>query len=457
MSNNSKASERINALLDANSFVEIGGSMTARATDFNLEPKNTPADGVVTGYGVIDDKLVYVYAQDAAVMGGSIGEMHAKKICALYDLAMKVGAPVIGLIDCSGLRLQEGTDALNAFGEIYKKQALASGLIPQISAIFGNCGGGLAILSALSDFTFMVDNAKLFVNSPNAIDGNYESKCDTASAKFQGAECGSVDFVVSESEIFDKLRKLFAMLPSNNEDNDTFEECTDDINRGCAFTSTKAELIAQIADNNEYVEVKPDYAKDITCGLIKLNGNTVGVIANNEDKLTPYGCVKAADFVNFCDAYDIAVLTLTDVCGFDASLDSEKKMAKAAAKLTYAFANATAAKVNVIVGKAFGSAYNVMNSKALGCDMTFALDTATVGMMDAKLAAKVMYAGEGNDVINEKAAEYEALQDSVEAAARRGYVDTIIGEADIRKYVIGAFEMLYTKREENPLKKHGTV
>lgn len=457
MSNNSKASERINALLDANSFVEIGGSMTARATDFNLEPKNTPADGVVTGYGVIEDKLVYVYAQDAAVMGGSIGEMHAKKICALYDLAMKVGAPVIGLIDCAGLRLQEGTDALNAFGEVYKKQALASGLIPQISAVFGNCGGGLAVLSALSDFTFMVDSAKLYVNSPNALDGNYEAKCDTASAKFQAGECGSVDFVVKEADVFDKLRQLFAMLPSNNEDNDTFEECTDDINRGCANTDSAVELIAQIADNNAYVEVKADYAKDITCGLIKLNGNTVGVVANSEEKLTPYGCVKAADFVNFCDAYDIPVLTLTDVTGFDATLESEKKMAKATAKLTYAFANATTAKVNVIVGKAFGSAYNVMNSKALGCDMTFALDNASVGMMDAKLAAKVMYAGEGADVINSKANEYSELQDSVEAAARRGYVDTIIGAADIRKYVIGAFEMLFTKREENPLKKHGTV
>lgn len=457
MSNNSKASERINALLDANSFVEIGGKMTARATDFNLEPKNTPADGVITGYGVIDDKLVYVYAQDAAVMGGSIGEMHAKKICALYDLAMKVGAPVIGLIDCAGLRLQEGTDALNAFGEIYKKQALASGLIPQISAIFGNCGGGLAILSAISDFTFMVDSAKLFVNSPNALDGNYEAKCDTASANFQGAECGTVDFVVSENDIFEKLRKLFAMLPANNEDNDTFEDCTDDINRGCAFCENATDLIAQIADNNAYVEVKADYAKDITCGLIKLNGNTVGVVANGETKLSPYGCVKAADFVNFCDAFDIPVLTLTDVDGFDATVESEKKMAKAAAKLTYAFANATAPKVNVIVGKAFGSAYNVMNSKALGCDMTFALDTASIGMMDAKLAAKVMYAGEGNDVISAKAGEYDELQNSADAAARRGYVDTVIGSADIRKYVIGAFEMLYTKREENPLKKHGTV
>ncbi len=185
MSTNSKASERINSLLDENSFVEIGGKVTARNTDFNLEPKNTPADGVVTGYGLIDDKLVYVYSQDAAVLGGSVGEMHAKKICALYDFAIKVGAPVIGLIDCAGLRLQEGTDALQAFGAIYKKQALCSGVIPQISVLFGNCGGGLAVIPTLTDFTFMTEDAKLFVKSPNTLEGNYESKNDTASAKFQ--------------------------------------------------------------------------------------------------------------------------------------------------------------------------------------------------------------------------------------------------------------------------------
>ncbi len=457
MSNNSKASERIASLLDENSFVEIGGLVTSRATDFNLEPKNTPADGVVTGYGLIDGKLVYVYSQDAAVMGGSVGEMHAGKICALYDLAMKVGAPVIGLIDSAGLRLQEGTDALAAFGRIYGKQAKASGMIPQISAIFGNCGGGLALFPTMTDFTFMTNDAKLFVNSPNALEGNYEAKSDTASAAFQSAECGNVDFVVSEAELFAQMRQLIAMLPSNNEENDAFDECADDLNRACGAADDASELLKQIADNYQFVEVKADYAKDMVCGLMKLDGVTVGAIANNADMMGPYGCVKAADFVHFCDAFDLPVLTLTKVKGFEATVEAEKKMAKAAAKLAYAFANATVPKVNVIVGEAFGNAYNVMNSKALGCDMTYAWDTASIGMMDAKLAAKVMYAGEGNEVLNEKAKEYAELQNSIASAARRGYVDNIISAADTRKYVIGAFEMLFTKREDLPNKKHGTV
>ncbi|MCR5221703.1 MAG: carboxyl transferase [Lachnospiraceae bacterium] len=457
MSNNSKASERIKSLLDENSFVEIGGLMTARATDFNLEPKDTPADGVVTGYGLIDEKLVYVYSQDAAVLGGSVGEMHAKKICALYDFALKVGAPVIGLIDCAGLRLQEGTDALQAFGAIYKKQALCSGVIPQISVLFGNCGGGLAVIPTLTDFTFMAEDAKLFVNAPNTLDGNYEDKNDTASAEFQSTECGTVDFVSAQSDLFDQIRKLVVMLPDNNEANDTYEECTDDLNRGCIEYDDAVQMLEQIADDNVYVEVKADYAKDITCGLMKLNGTTVGAVANREDKMSPYGCVKAADFVNFCDAFEIPLLTLTNVSGFEATVDAEKKMAKAAAKLTYAFANASVPKVNVITKKAFGNAVNVMNSKALGCDMTFAWEGSAMGMMDANLAAKAMYAGQGEDVIREQAAEYDKLQNSITSAARRGYVDTVINAVDTRKYVIGAFEMLYTKREELPAKKHGTV
>ena len=202
MSNTSQASQRINALLDPNSFVEIGAKVTARATDFNLKQTPTPSDGVLTGYGVIDGNLVYVYSQDASVLGGSVGEMHARKITRLYELAMKTGAPVIGLIDSAGLRLQEATDALNGFGEIYRSQALASGVIPQITAVFGNCGGGLALIPGMTDFTFMEkDSAKLFVNSPNAIAGNSTEKCDTSSAAFQSSESGLVDFVGTEGEI----------------------------------------------------------------------------------------------------------------------------------------------------------------------------------------------------------------------------------------------------------------
>ena len=208
MSNTSKASQRINALLDDNSFVEIGALVTARATDFNLKPTDAPSDGCMTGYGVINGNPVYVYSQDVSVMNGTLGEMHAKKIANLYDLAMKTGAPVIGLLDSAGLRLQEATDALNAFGELYLKQTMASGVIPQITAVMGNCGGGLAVLSAMADFTFMeAKSGKLFVNAPNCLDGNNAAKCDTSAAEFQAKEAGIVDFVGDEATVIAKIRE----------------------------------------------------------------------------------------------------------------------------------------------------------------------------------------------------------------------------------------------------------
>ena len=470
------ASRRIATLLDEGSFVEIGGAVTARSTDFNMQEKAAPSDGVITGYGVIDGNLVYVYSQDADVLGGAIGEMHAKKIARIYDMAMKMGAPVIGLIDCAGLRLQEATDALEAFGSLYHKQALASGVIPQVTAIFGMCGGGLAVVPGLTDFTFMeAKDGKLFVNSPNALEGNEISKCNTASAEYQSKTAGLVDGIGAEAEILGQIRDLVCMLPANNEDDMSYEECTDDLNRICADIANASEdtaiALAQIADNQILVETKKDYAKEMVTGFIRLNGMTVGVVANRskvynaeaeveaefDSVLTVDGCKKATDFVNFCDAFSIPVLTLTNVTGFAATVESEKNMASAVAKLTYAFANATVPKVNVIVGKAFGSAYVSMNSKSIGADLVYAWPTAEIGMMDAKLAAQIMYADADAETLNEKAAEYKELQSSPNSAAARGYVDAIIEPADTRKYVIGAFEMLFTKREDRPAKKHGTV
>lgn len=477
MSTTSKASQRIAALLDDNSFVEIGGLVTARATDFNLKPNETPSDGCITGYGVINGNLVYVYSQDASVLNGTIGEMHAKKITNLYDLAMKTGAPVIGLIESAGLRLQEATDALAAFGEIYLKQTMASGVIPQITAVFGTCGGGLGLFPTMTDFTFMEEkNAKLFVNAPNALDGNVITKCDSSSAKFQAEESGIVDVVADEATILEKVRELVSFLPANNEDDASFlEDCTDDLNRvnpeiaGCVGDTSVA--LSILADDNNFFEVKSGYAKNMVTGFLRLDGVTVGAVANRSEicdeegkvaekldaVLTADGCEKAAEFVNFCDAFGIPVLTLTNVKGYEATLASEKTIAKAAAKLTYAFANATVPKVNVVIGKALGTAYVVMNSKAIGADITMAWPDAQIGAMDGKLAAKIMYDGQGADVINEKAAEYETLTLNVTSAAKRGYVDQIVNAADTRKYVIGAFEMLFTKSEDRPAKKHGTV
>lgn len=475
MSTTSQASQRIAALLDENSFVEIGGLVTARSTDFNLKQTETPSDGVITGYGVIDGNLVYVYSQDASVLNGTVGEMHAKKIVNLYNLALKMGAPVIGLIDSAGLRLQEATDALNAFGEIYMSQVKASGVIPQITAVFGTCGGGLALIPTLTDFTFMEGSkAKLFVNAPNALDGNVITKCDTSAADFQSKEAGIVDVVADEAGILAQIRELVSLLPANNEDG-SYEECSDDLNRACAEIANcvgdTSIALSQIADNGAVFEVKREYAKDMVTAFIKLNGATVGAVANRTEVygedgtvaekydavLSAAGCYKAAEFINFCDAFEIPVLSLTNVKGFKADKQNEKGIANAAAKLTYAFANATVPKVNVIIGQAYGSAYVTMNSKAIGADITMAWPDAKIGTMDAKLAAKIICDGQGADAIDACAKEYEALQTSAASAAKRGYVDQIVEPVDTRKYVIGAFEMLFSKSEDLPAKKHGTV
>ena len=472
----SLAGTRITSLLDANSFVEIGKSVTARSTDFNMTETKAPSDGVITGSGVIDGNLVYVYSQDASVLNGTVGEMHAKKISSLYDLAMKTGAPVIGLVDCAGLRLQEATDALEAFGSIYLKQTLASGMIPQITAIFGTCGGGMAVVPALTDFTFMeAKKGKMFVNTPNALEGNHVDKCDTASADFQSQETGLIDGTGTEEEILGQIRQLVSLLPSNFEDNDSFVECADDLNRTCddlaACAGDTSLALSRIADEGLFFETKKNYGKDVVTGFLRLNGATVGAVANrteiyNEEgekteefdgTISARGARKAAAFVKFCDAFDIPVLTLTNVTGFKATLCNEKMMAASIGEMVRAFADATVPKVNVVIGKAYGTAYVAMNSKSVGADLVYAWDSAEIGMMDASLAAKIMYPGADAASLNEKAAEYRNLQSGVESAAARGYVDTVIAPADTRKYVIGAFEMLFTKREDRPAKKHSAV
>lgn len=484
MSNSAQtsASKRIQMLLDENSFVEVGSYITARSTDFNMTDKETPADGVITGYGTIEGNLTYVYSQDASVLGGSLGEMHAKKIANIYAMAMKMGAPIVGLIDCAGLRLQEATDALDGFGQLYVSQTMASGVIPQISAIFGTCGGGMAVSSALCDFIFMEEKkARLFVNSPNAIEGNRIEKCDTSSAAFQSADTGLVDFTGDEEHILDEIRKLISILPANNEDDMSYDECQDDLNRMVAdmenYVGATDAALSLISDNGFFVEVKKAYDPSMVTGFIRMNGTTVGCVANRtesygtngvkeaeyEAALTAHGCDKAAKFVSFCDAFQIPLLTLVNVKGYKASKCTERRIAKNAGRLTYAFANASVPKVTVIVGEAYGTAYLTMNSKSIGADMVFAWPGATIGMMEATAAAKIMYADEISkaddslSLINQKAEAYRKLQSSAVAAAKRGYVDDIIEPCDTRKRVIAAFEMLFTKREDRPSRKHGTV
>ena len=473
--NGSLAMQRIAKLVDENSFMEIGSLVTARSTDFNLDAAKTPSDGVIIGHGLIDGNLVFIYSQDASVLNGTIGEMHAKKIASVYDMAMKMGAPVIGFVDCGGIRLQESVDALDGFGQIYAKEVAASGVIPQICAVFGNCGGGLSVVPALCDFTFIEENkGRVFVNSPDAIEGNRVEVCDTASAAFQSENTGCVDGIGSEDEIIADIRALVSILPGNNEGDCYTDVCEDDLNRGCNnMAEMKADpryLLAELSDDHVFFETKKNYARDMVTGFVKLNGMTVGAVANcsavydeNGDKAEDYslalsarGCNKAAEFVSYCDAFSIPVLSLTNVAGFKACMCSEKNLAKALAKMTYAFSNASCAKVNLITGEAFGSAYVSMNSKAIGADMVYAYQDAKIGMMDSKLAAKIMYPQADSAELNEKASEYEKLQSSVASAAARGYVDLIIEPADTRKYLVAAFEMLYTKYVDVPDKKHGT-
>lgn len=474
-SNTMSAKDRIASLVDENSFVELGAGITKRSTDFNMQEKSVPADGVITGYGLIQNNPVYVYSQDASALNGTIGEMHAKKIAHIYELAMKTGVPVIGLIDCAGMRLQESTDALAGFGQIYKMKAKASGVIPQISAIFGNCGGGVAVMAAMSDFTFMEqNNGKLFVNSPNTLEGNYTDKLDTASADFQKT-ASVVDVICDgEAEVFENVRNLVSILPENNNEIGGMEECLDDLNRlvpdFAAEVKDPAAALEDLGDNNFFLELKKDFAKEMVTGFISLDGMTVGCVANRtavygedgseqesfEARLTSDGCDKAASFIKTCDAFNIPVLTLTNVEGFATTVEEEKTIASKAAALTAAFAEADVPKVNLITGNAYGSAYITMNSKHIGADMVFALPDAKIGMMDAQVAAKIMYADDKDADLAAKAAEF-ASQSGTEAAAARGYIDSIISPEAARKQLIFAFELLFTKSEYPIGKKHGTI
>ena len=436
-SNTLSAKDRIESLVDENSFVELGAGITKRSTDFNMEEKSVPADGVITGYGLIQNNPVYVYSQDASALNGTIGEMHAKKIAHIYELAMKTGVPVIGLIDCAGMRLQESTDALAGFGQIYKMKAKASGVIPQISAIFGNCGGGVAVMAAMSDFTFMEQN-------------------------------NGEEYLLSE------LRDLVSILPENNNEIGGMEECMDDLNRLVPDFADEikdpAIAFEDLGDNNFFLELKRDFAKEMVTGFISLDGMTVGCVANRtavygedgseqesfEARLTSDGCDKAASFIKTCDAFNIPILTLTNVEGFATTVEEEKTIASKAAILTAAFAEADVPKVNLITGNAYGSAYITMNSKHIGADMVFALPDANIGMMDAQVAAKIMYADDKDADISAKAAEF-AAQSGTQAAAARGYVDSIIAPEAARKQLIFAFELLFTKSEYPIGKKHGTI
>ena len=454
MGNTAKMSarERIEALVDANSFVEIGSMVTKRNTDFNMQEKAVPADGVITGYGVIDSNLVYVYSQDVTAMNGSIGEMNARKIVSLYEMALKAGAPVVELIDCAGIRVQEAMDALAGFGEIYKAKVKAAGVVPQISAILGSCGGGVAIATRLSDITLIdSENGRLFVNSPNAIDGNRIEKTDSAAAGFQ-AEAGNVDFVCeNEAAVLKQIRDLVEILPANAAANADIEP-EDDLNRVLtgfdAYAKDGRVALSKIADDDTFIELKANYGTEMIVGVMRLAGVTVGAVANSsEGVLSTAGCKKAEQFVYFCDSFGLPVITLTNAKTYASDLAEEKTIAQAVADMIYAYASADVPKINVITGEAYGSAYVAMNSKHVSADIVFAITSAKVGVMDAKVAAQIMCeddlpeVADSKSAVEEKAREFDALQNGADAAARRGYVDNVIEGESIRKHLIYALQM----------------
>lgn len=470
----SPALERIESILDPGSFVEIGAGMTARNTDFNLNCKKKPSDGVVTGYGLIFGKPVYIYSQDPSVLNGTLGEIHAKKIVRMYETAIKIGAPVIGLLDSAGMRLEEGIDALDAFGSIYRAMSAASGIVPLLSVIYGKCGGGMAMIPGLSDFCFIEsEQGKMFINSPDSLPENHAGKCDNASAAFQMTESGLCDDSFDAAGIAERVRHMIAMLPSNPEDEAFDEELTDDLNRdipgAAALKEDPAYLLGQIADAGSFVEAQKEYGKDIVTGFLKLGGTTVGVVANRsvqldaegkvmesfEGGMTSRGAKKAAKLVRFCDAFNLPIITFTNVKKFHASVCSEMNLAREVSALINAFAECSSAKINVILNDAFGSAGMVMNTHALGADLVYAWEDAKIGMIDGAHAAKLL--SDDAEEMKSIQKEYDENQNSLHAAASRGYVDAVIAANDTRKYLIGAIEMLFTKREMKPEKKHSTI
>ncbi|GMQ64001.1 acyl-CoA carboxylase subunit beta [Vallitalea maricola] len=478
------ARERIDMLLDPNSFVEVGAYMKHRSTDFGLDKVEAPGDGVVTGYGTIDGSLVYVYAQDFTVMGGSLGEIHAQKICKVMDMAMKTGAPIIGINDSGGARVQEGIDALSGFGEIFYRNTKASGIIPQISVIMGPCAGGAVYSPAITDFIFMVDNtSQMFITGPEVIKtvtGEEITKEELGGAYVHASKSGVAHFnYTDEAECIKEVRRLINYLPSNYLEEPMELDMQDDPNRKSSRlvdimpdTPSKAydmrKVINEIIDANSFIEVHKAYAQNIIVGLAKMNNDTVGIVANQPQFLAGALDVNASDkaarFVRFCDSFNIPIVTLTDVPGYFPGVTQEHSgIIRHGAKLLYAYCEATVPKINVILRKAYGGAYIAMSSKHLGSDIVLAWPTAEIAVMGAQGAANIIFSKDiknADDPVamrEQKVKEYRDNFANPYVAASRGYVDVVIEPMMTRPYIISALQSLKSKREEGPSKKHGNI
>jgi propionyl-CoA carboxylase beta chain len=477
------ARERVEILLDANSFEEIGMFVEHRCKDFGMEKDIILGDGVITGYGTIDGRLVYVFSQDFTVFGGSLSETHAEKICKIMDLAMQNGAPVIGLNDSGGARIQEGVQSLGGYADIFYRNTRASGVIPQISAILGPCAGGAVYSPAITDFIFMVEKTSyMFVTGPNVV--KTVTHEDITSEALGGAEThasisGVTHFkTANEVECLQSIRRLMQYIPSNCEDEapvydyeaqDELRIKLDNIIPANANQPyDMKEVISEIIDTDSFMEVHKDWAENIICGFAKLGGRSIGIVANQPSSLAGVLDInssrKAGRFVRFCDAFNIPLLTLVDVPGFLPGKDQEwQGIITNGAKLLYAFSEATVPKITVITRKAYGGAYDVMNSKHIGADMNFAWPSAEIAVMGAKGAAEIIFKNEiaastdKDATWKQKEMEYTETFANPYKAAARGFIDEVIMPQETRKKLIKAFDMLKNKVVALPKKKHDNI
>ncbi len=474
------ARERLEVLLDEDSFEEYDMFVEHRSVDFGMADQKVPGDGVVTGHGTINGRLVFVYSQDFTVFGGSLSEAHAEKICKIMDQAMKVGAPIIGLNDSGGARIQEGVAALGGYAEVFQRNMLASGVVPQLSVIMGPCAGGAVYSPAITDFIFMVkDTSYMFVTGPDVVKTVTHEEVtqeELGGARSHSTRSGVADMAFeNDIEALLQLRRFVDFLPTSNREKPPSRPTADPIERPERSLDTLVpenpnkpydmkELIEKVVDEGDFFELQPDYAANIVIGFGRMNGSTVGIVANQPMVLA--GCLdidssrKAARFVRFCDAFNIPILTFVDVPGFLPGTDQEfNGIIKHGAKLLYAYAEATVPKVTLITRKAYGGAYDVMASKHLRGDVNYAWPQAEIAVMGAKGAVEIIFRQDIGDEgkIAARTAEYASKFANPFIASTRGYIDDVIRPRSTRRRIIRALGMLRNKKLENPWRKHGNI
>lgn len=470
--------ERIELLLDKGSFVEMDKYVKHRCTNFGMENKRVAGDGVACGYGKIDGRIVFVYGFDFSVLGGSLSAANAKKIAKVQDMALKNGAPIIGLNDSGGARIQEGVESLTGFAEIFRRNVMSSGVIPQISAIMGPCAGGSCYSPALTDFILMVnEESQMFVTGPNVVKQVTDEDCDKESlggAMVHASESGVCHLVADNDEdCLMTIRELVGFLPSNNMEDAPVHPATDDVLRTCHELDHVVpenpnlpydikNIIEPICDQQYFFEIQPDFAKNIVVGFGRMAGRTVGFVANQPNYLA--GAIdidasdKAARFIQFCDCFNIPLVAIEDVPGFLPGVKQEHMgIIRHGAKIVYAFAEATVPKITLITRKAYGGAYIVMNSKQIGADINLAYPSAEIAVMGAKGAVSILYRKETPEQQQTRIKEYEEQFANPYCAAELGYIDDIIDPADTRKAIIKALEACRNKSLSNPPKKHGNA